>query len=762
MISNKVEQYNILSNSDKDINNDLYENENEKDINNDKKLKPEIELTDIIKNEEIEESITKIEEEDEEEKTKFNQAPIKDNLQDEIKIKKRKFNLKCIIIEIIVIAFNCTSFLFYKFSLEGCFKKQSECIPLLSTMFLGRIVIYGVLAALLNTIEIFLIIFRIIRFYHLIYTILFYILIYKYDHGTKLDYHGAYNIVIVPLVIIIFFSLGGTIIIIIKSLRQKKKYCFIIISVIFAAIIIRTILFFHSFKSACAPWDKGLNNTVLDNSDEFSCKIAYPKKCLLYKINSFFDISRLTFTSCSPKYNHEKDNNLFINNLLINESLKSLSSLTHFGYPITVNNPVLWKNLTEYYDLPTLVLKNVVLMDLYNHPDKKYYGDNVLKPEVEIIYDKKTKKRSIEINLIKNETLSEERKKIEKNPNNKNQSIYNNILFIYIDCISRQHFLRIMKKTSSFLEKFMKYDTNLTLSTYQFMKLQSFCGWTNPNVLPMFYSSRMDWKETHIIKYLKQNGYITGHSHNFCSKEAFEYDYQSIRDSRIILDEYDHENVAMFCDPNYIDKDNPYPIFAGPYSILRRCISGYDSFHYVLEYGKQFWETYQNNKKYLRLNFQDAHEFSGQVSKYLDEPLYNFLNGLYEKKLLDDTAIFIVSDHGNSYFPYFYYYILRSDDSTKEVTYASFFLIVPNYKNEKNKKILNELNLHQQAFISPYDIHDTIMHIGFGDNFDSSNKLYSGIGKSLLSNFEYKNRNCNTFGGYIVNPKECLCEEKMK
>ena len=286
MISNKVEQYNILSNSDKDINNDLYENENEKDINNDKKLKPEIELTDIIKNEEIEESITKIEEEDEEEKTKFNQAPIKDNLQDEIKIKKRKFNLKCIIIEIIVIAFNCTSFLFYKFSLEGCFKKQSECIPLLSTMFLGRIVIYGVLAALLNTIEIFLIIFRIIRFYHLIYTILFYILIYKYDHGTKLDYHGAYNIVIVPLVIIIFFFLGGTIIIIIKSLRQKKKYCCIIISVLFAAIIIRTILFFHSFKSACAPWDKGLNNTVLDNSDEFSCKIAYPKKCLLYKINS--------------------------------------------------------------------------------------------------------------------------------------------------------------------------------------------------------------------------------------------------------------------------------------------------------------------------------------------------------------------------------------------------------------------------------------------------------------------------------------------
>ena len=44
-------------------------------------------------------------------------------------------------------------------------------------------------------------------------------------------------------------------------------------------------------------------------------------------------------------------------------------------------------------------------MDLYNHKDHKYYNDSILKPEVEVIYDKKTKKRKIDINLIKNETL---------------------------------------------------------------------------------------------------------------------------------------------------------------------------------------------------------------------------------------------------------------------------------------------------------------------------------------------------------------------
>ena len=84
--------------------------------------------------------------------------------------------------------------------------------------------------------------------------------------------------------------------------------------------------------------------------------------------------------------------------------------------------------MTEYYDFPNLVVNNIILMDLYKHPDKKYYGENILKPEVEIIYDKKTKRRNIEINLIKNETLSEERKRMENNPDNNYKSLYKNIL----------------------------------------------------------------------------------------------------------------------------------------------------------------------------------------------------------------------------------------------------------------------------------------------------------------------------------------------
>ena len=112
------------------------------------------------------------------------------------KDKKKKIGKKClkkIIYNIIAFLYNLLAFYFYYLSLEGCFDTQSKCIPLLSTMFLGRILIFGILFSVMISIELYLIINKIIYFFHLIYIIIFYIIIYRYDHGSKLDHHGLYN-----------------------------------------------------------------------------------------------------------------------------------------------------------------------------------------------------------------------------------------------------------------------------------------------------------------------------------------------------------------------------------------------------------------------------------------------------------------------------------------------------------------------------------------------------------------------------------------
>ena len=143
----------------------------------------------------------------------------------------------------------------------------------------------------------------------------------------------------------------------------------------------------------------------------------------------------------------------------------------------------------------------------------------------------------------------------------------------------------------------------------------------------------------------------------------------------------------------------------------------------------------------------------------MDEYLYNFLNELYEQKLLNDTSIFILSDHGNSYFNYIYYYILRSDDSLIERAYGTLFIILPSNKNKTiNEDYYNNLYKNQQALISPFDIHDTLIHIIFGDNTLFNQDLYSLYGNSLLTDFDIKIRNCTKWKGYMIDGKICICE----
>ena len=65
--------------------------------------------------------------------------------------------------------------------------------------------------------------------------------------------------------------------------------------------------------------------------------------------------------------------------------------------------------------------------------------------------------------------------------------------------------------------------------------------------------------------------------------------------------EFDHEYSAPNCDPNIYTFG--YGLFSGENGILRKCLYGKDTFKYLIEYGKKFWEAYPDNKKFLRIMF---------------------------------------------------------------------------------------------------------------------------------------------------------------
>jgi hypothetical protein len=75
---------------------------------------------------------------------------------------------------------------------------------------------------------------------------------------------------------------------------------------------------------------------------------------------------------------------------------------------------------------------------------------NKKKPEIIVDFNEDPYGKIL-ININHNKSLSEQRSKLSLN----NSS--NNILFIFIDNISRNHFYRQFKKTAKFIKNFLRY-----------------------------------------------------------------------------------------------------------------------------------------------------------------------------------------------------------------------------------------------------------------------------------------------------------------
>lgn len=366
------------------------------------------------------------------------------------------------------------------------------------------------------------------------------------------------------------------------------------------------------------------------------------------------------------------------------------------------------------------------------------------------------------ININYDKGLSMERKILETKA-----FLFKNVLIIYINTVSRPHFLRKMPKTSKFIEQFLKkqyvYLKNLSSSYLgcQFMKYQCFGSGTFRNIIPMFYGNRAGYhKGINLIKHYKKGGYVTAYSIDMCSKEVWEPE----KETGYEFIQWDHENVAMFCEPSYIRRDARYLIYRGAYSLLKRCFYGKQVHDYVFEYGKKFWEAYKDNKKFLRLVFNDGDESTFEVTQYLDEPLYEFLNEFYNKRYLNDTSLLILSDQGN-HIPGIYN-LLASEDCELERTLGTLFIIINNpsslYDRERGKSLFEKYSKNaienQQNLITLYDIHDTLIHIVIGQK---SSKFYSRKGTSIFLMNKQNSRTCEDYSNF-GNETLCRCINNEK
>ena len=644
------------------------------------------------------------------------------------------------ILEILIFFLFVFSVYLYILSLAGCSDTQTACLVNLSPQFFNNIVIYISICSLIISMIFFMIRKNSISKFHLFYILPTYsYLIFIYDIGSDLLHHGSYNrsgLILVTIISLIFIYIANFFVYLIK-----KKYFLTIFT--FISFLLFSMIYISIRISDCSKWNLGLNNKHQINNPfnkNDKCFITPPKKCWVDFLDGLLDVSWYLQEDCQNFRNGERKELL----KYIPDRYKNTYS---FGYPITNS----FSFIPETYHITFFYNLMANFLDLQN-PENNNKTSNYakLKPEIILNFDKKTELGNIKIEIVKNETLVKERKiKAEKF----NDTLVDNILFIYVDSISRQHFLRKMKNTVKFLQKYFKTQTleneiskTKDFNFYQFLKYHSFIYFTPPNINPMFYGESMQYNNgTHIIKHFHDRGFITGQSNNICSREM--YDLEPGYIENLTWESFDHENIAIFCDPNFFNPENPFTPYMGPYSVRKRCLYGRNTYEYVLDYGEKFWETYINEKKFLRVAFQDAHEGTGEVARYLDEYLAEFLLKFEKRGWLENTAIFFVSDHGNNMIGF--YNIFNCEDFIKEKTMATWFMLLPKKLEEYDENVTQ----NQDLMVTPYDIFDTMLSLINVKDVKSYN------GKSVITEVvDGENRNCKTYKLDLLD-FWCRCDE---
>lgn len=623
---------------------------------------------------------------------------------------------------ILIYIFFFMSYLLYFLSLEKCNLGIGGCSR--EVMWMITKIIELIISCIIMSILIELIFFKLITKLHLLHIIIIFYFFYKYSHGIDFKNHGLFNFIgyFSLLIIILLFLIPLNLFICV--MKGKNKTLKIIYIISFSLFIISIIIKYNISIVDCKDWPKGLNNSYIENNQsKYGCQIVFPKKCPYKIYNKIQDYTRLLRKRCenykldgSKKILLAKSKSLFLN-----------KRVNRIGYPLTNKDPLCNLDMINGHNyIEEYFLNNLVDMENKNILEK-YFKDKI--PEVEVNFNNNSQGKII-INLNYNDTLSKERILLEKRV----KPYSNNIMVLFIDSVSRANSIRHLKKTTKFIEQFMPFEGNFNkkypnevFHSFQFFKYHSFRLYTSYNFPILFYGQPKFSTKTLITKFLKENGYITGYTSDYCYKDNIR-----LHNNLTLSEVYDHQ--FLICDPNN-DHYNIYTL---------KCLYGKPTVQHLFNYGLQFWRKYKNNRKFLTLISNDGHEGTLEVLKYIDDIIYNYLIELYNNNLLKDSSIFLLSDHGvgmpSFYNIYNFYYI--------EENLPMLYIIINDRKNMNYEQQFRNINENQQTFITGFDIYNTFGNIIYGDDYNSiKNKTLrndtakSEYGLSLFDKIDQKKRN---------------------
>lgn len=323
----------------------------------------------------------------------------------------------------------------YMFTLQGCYDTQARCLEKYPIRIVQYMILVIIFCSLLYVIQILLWIYKYTDYKQsvVMFTIVTFVC-FLYDTGTDLQSHGAYNRIILMIFIVLWFSLVFMFLNIGYYLFRKPiiTTCLIVLFLFLSYLKIH-----YMIKGSCDGWDVGFKGTTIQNPASSGCKITPPKICYYVIFEGYFDLSRLL----GDRYDNMGSDN-FENvspNLSPNDPKQWI-----LGYPRTEG----WNIFPDsvYGKIQKKAMKEVVNMKDRTVPE-------FVKNRIEVTTDFTVEPPKVNIDIKVDQKLIEERRKLFKTKNTKD-ALVKNVLYLFIDSVSRNNFKHKLPKFYKWIEQF--------------------------------------------------------------------------------------------------------------------------------------------------------------------------------------------------------------------------------------------------------------------------------------------------------------------
>ncbi|KAF8942147.1 hypothetical protein BGZ47_006778 [Haplosporangium gracile] len=281
-----------------------------------------------------------------------------------------------------------------------------------------------------------------------------------------------------------------------------------------------------------------------------------------------------------------------------------------------------------------------------------------------------------------------------------------NVMVLFMDAVARRQFYRKLAKTAAVVASLDK-SAQGGPQLHEFFRYHA-VGFNTDANSRVVYTNTPDRQEPAappIWKDFHEAGYITSRVEDNCEDWSTQYT------GRESSQYFDHELQAPFClPPYYALEGNPFSNFAGPYSIVARCMHGSNVHTYAFDYMNQFRKAYPDQPWFQMGSFIEGHEGTGEVLLTIDNDLSKFLKGMEEDGSLENTIVFMMADHGLHMGINFMF----TPNGRIEHVNPYLSVILPPLITKHYPSLARGLAHNQQSLVTGYEIHATLKMLASG------------------------------------------------